>query len=365
MVYSSTRHLFGAGGSMLRRDVVVCLSASIQIVSASNILQVMHLAAAPHAAMCLFVHRPELVLGNKDTFMEAVSHPCCCYRLSQQHVQRLLVSGGNKPDHNMWWILWIYTVFRIVEESWCATIRQCMVHPECPMVRLAALVLGNHLGLLDGDAKHLGHWGIVDTIVSGPGTGAWSLAWLLDALPTVWFPRCQRHVAAKGCGPRTLCALVIDDQSQSVKICTHGTTKIDLIACENEICVAGNQWAQAQAYHRWPHLATAITALIAGQSSLSIDDVRALPSKDECMKYLVHHHWIGHSSFPIPSDQNVVPTYNILISSSLLCPDTFVIWNGRTGSLASKRRQNSGIARQPIRRRAPCNTGRHHGSTSP
>lgn len=75
---STTKHLFGSVGPMLRREVVICLGAHLPLVSPRNLISTMSLSAAPHAAMCLYINIPARLMGEKDTFFHALACPCCC-----------------------------------------------------------------------------------------------------------------------------------------------------------------------------------------------------------------------------------------------------------------------------------------------
>ena len=127
--------------------------------------------------------------------------------------------------------------------------------------------------------------------------GPWPLAWVLAAVPTLWFPICGRHITAGGRGPQVFCALSVDPTG-TVRMAPDGPLLVETVDCHNESCQAAHQWAHAHARHRWPSLVANVRHMLHG-NPWTVDG-GLLPSHDECNQLLLNRNWIGHSKFPIP-----------------------------------------------------------------
>jgi hypothetical protein len=178
-----------------------------------------------------------------------------------------------------------------------------LISPKCSV----SVILATHNCLKnESDVDARAHWGLVSTVLDGDDNNPWPRTWMLDTLPTTWFPRCRRHLGPRGAGPRKVYTIAVQDADCRIQLATHGSMRIDLVECENASCLEGHHWADAQARQRWPAVVALVDALLLPGSGPADVDVSVLPSRDDCLKHLVHQHWIGHTAFPVPCMQNVL-----------------------------------------------------------
>ena len=117
------------------------------------------------------------------------------------------------------------------------------------------------------------------------------MRWILDAVPTLWFPACSAHQTRDGYGPRLLCRLTIE--GTRVYMDVNGPITVEAIHCVNDHCRAAHQWAFAQAKYRWPLLVCEARPVLRGD--VWDVDITTLPSREECVNRLLHRNWIAHS----------------------------------------------------------------------
>ena len=152
----------------------------------------------------------------------------------------------------------------------------------------------------------------------------WPLKWILQMVPTVWFPSCRLHSCKGGRGPRILCHLTVN--GTRIQKNDSGELSIEVVDCENEHCRAAHRWANAQARHKWPVLFTTVRRLL--RDEVWDVDVTSLPSRDECVAWLLHKGWVAHSvQVPIPFHR-CVPSISPSPSSLSPCADIFNHTNG-------------------------------------
>ena len=320
---ASTKCLFdGAESNRRRRDVVVCLSGNqltvgfpqraaenFPMMSTSSLLRSLDHAAASHAAMCLVVHSPHHVIRWKTQFLSGL----------RSHLPTL----SEDDDAALWWVVWFYHMFREIPKSWSHQFRKNVVHGHSAAARVAAAVLAHHTGVTHatscfhvyvktaalrgchklGKRAHA-HGGTRTSCCRFDHTansclqpGPWPLAWVLAAVPTLWFPICRKHVTTSGHGPQVFCALSIDPTGV-VRMTPDGPVLVETVDCCNESCQAAHQWAHAHARHRWPLLVANVRHMLHG-NPWAVDGA-LLPSHDECHQLLLNRNWIGHAKFPIP-----------------------------------------------------------------
>ena len=262
--------------------------------------------AGPYAAMQLFLHAPDTVLSEKDRFLDVLEYV---------HKNTAL----DDPS-GMWWMIWFYHVFRSLDEVYSNRFRSVLASAYqasifakdvCHQNFSSHRPIGSDRGgMPHGHAQrtresvrnqfptkaHLGDWNLVREVLDGRYKGCWPLPWLIQVIPTAWFPVCNGHRAPKGRAPRLLCRLTFEEQS--VRLDPNGDLSIEVMDCIHDQCRAAHQWSHTQARFLWTSLVTAVKHLLSGDPW--VVDIAALPSVQDCAVRLMHQNWIAHADFPIP-----------------------------------------------------------------
>ena len=111
-----------------------------------------------------------------------------------------------------------------------------LISPKCSV----SVILATHNCLKNqSDVDARAHWGLVSAVLDGDDNNPWPRTWMLDVLPTTWFPRCRRHLGPRGAGPRTVYTIAVQDADCRIQLATHGSMRIDLVECENASCLEG------------------------------------------------------------------------------------------------------------------------------
>ena len=80
--------------------------------------------------MCLYEYSPSAVLSEKQSFMDA-----------------LKTIHREPTDGFLWWLMWVYHVFRQLDAEWIHCFRDGMIHSTRPVTQLMGSVMLHHMGL--------------------------------------------------------------------------------------------------------------------------------------------------------------------------------------------------------------------------
>jgi hypothetical protein len=100
------------------------------VITPSCILKVSNNPISPLVAMCLYEYSPSAVLSEKQSFMDA-----------------LKTIHREPTDGFLWWLMWVYHVFRQLDAEWIHCFRDGMIHSTRPVTQLMGSVMLHHMGL--------------------------------------------------------------------------------------------------------------------------------------------------------------------------------------------------------------------------